>query len=109
MTCTTPVCIGGDLRHRVQLQSAADPTDGTTNPTYTTYATVWAAVHYVAGREIMRTGVQGVATHKVTMWYRNELTPKHRLLWGTRQLNILSVGDPRGDRRVLELVCQEAV
>lgn len=47
------------------------------------------------------------ATHKVVMRYRAGVTPRMRLYWGTRTLNIEAVTDPEGLRKKLHLLCVE--
>lgn len=81
----------GRLRHRVELQSAADTVDSYGQPirAWTTYATVWAQITPVSGNESpLANQLQGMTTHKATIRYRSDVGVGHRLLFGSRVLNI---------------------
>jgi SPP1 family predicted phage head-tail adaptor len=85
----------GRLRHRVQIQSKPanqqdrDPAGGVAE-VWTTEATRWAAVEPLRGKELLEAHmVDGRLTHKVTMRHYEGLTAAHRLLFGTRVLNVL--------------------
>ena len=109
-----PYCIlPGRLRQRVTIETAATPTDGEPNPSYTTLAAnVPAEVRegsggnfggeYTRGRQ-----VEAGITCIVTIRYRSDITPRMRIKYGTRYLNIESVIDPNGYRSILELMCKE--
>jgi len=43
------------------------------------------------------------------MGYRTDVTPAHRLLWGTRTLQVHAAFDADGDRRVIVINCTERV
>lgn len=114
----------GRLRHRVTIQKQADTPErdasgaeveawedvlnANGNP-----VTVWADVVAVSGAEQMRNGqVQANTTYKVTMRHREDVTPKHRLIWVTSKpagkvLNVVAVPPTVGAGNSLELVCVE--
>lgn len=81
----------GKLRHRVSLQSAVDAADSFGQPirTWSTYATVWAQVVPTSGDESpLANQLHGSTTHKVTIRHRTGVDVGHRILFGTRVLNI---------------------
>lgn len=87
----------GQLRHRISVQSETMATDasGGALPTYSTIDTRWAKIDPLEGRELYN-AQQTVAgtTHKIAMRFYSGLTPKHRLLYGTRIFRIISVLNP---------------
>ena len=102
----------GRLRHRVAIQSQSTTLDsyGETTGSWTTDDTVWAAVEPVNGTERdIGEGVAGIVTHRVVMRYSSDVSPKKRLLFGTRVLNILSSLNPDERDAQLTLMCLEEV
>lgn len=103
----------GLLRHRVTLQApptganiggeivAAPPTE---------VGTYWAAVRPLGVSEnVGQEQVRAIASHEVTMRYVAGVTTQHRILFGTRVLNIVSVTDEDELHLELKLTCKEAV
>lgn len=101
----------GDLNQRVTLQSATEAPDavGQSVKTWTTVSKLWARITPVGGGESV-SGKQVVAdaSHAVTIRHRDDVTPRMRLLWGSRVLEIAAVDDPDGLRTDLVLSCREA-
>lgn len=107
----------GSLRHVVTVQAVTETRSATGDPT-PTWATVsgglhcWAEIAAVGGQERMAADtLASEATHTVTMRYRPDLTltTKHRLLWGSRVLNVRRVDDSRIYRGERTLLCTEEV
>ncbi len=107
----------GKLQHRVTIQAATETASpsGAKSQVWNEYATVWAAVVPLSGRELVHAQqAQPDVTHKVTLRSggtvtRDLITPKHRLLYGSRVLEILSVTDENENGFVLTLSCMESV
>jgi SPP1 family predicted phage head-tail adaptor len=101
----------GDLRHYVALQSYNDSTDayGKTIRTWETYATVWAQVTPTTNSESIN-GLQlnSSTTHAVLIRYRDDVQSNHRILHGSRILNIQSVRNLDEMKIALGIVCQES-
>jgi SPP1 family predicted phage head-tail adaptor len=100
----------GKLSHRVTIQTATVAADGAGNrtETWSTHATVWAAVEPVTGREFIegfRTNAE--ITHRVRIRYLSTVTAKMRVLEGTRHYDIVAVLDQKGQRREMHLMCRE--
>lgn len=71
-------------------------------------AGMWAWVRPLTGRELIQAQqVQALTTDKVTIWFREGVTPAKRFNVGGRTLNIVHVGDPDGTHEVLECLCYE--
>lgn len=101
----------GRLNRRVELQSATETADtrGGIARTWATYATVWAEVAPLGGRELFYAQqVQSLVTHNIRMRYRTTLTAAHRIKYGTRIFGVLSVTHPgeRHDETVASCVEQ---
>ena len=89
----------GMLHHRIALQSITGYTKndvGEKTPTWTTYATVWASLKPVGGADFsyekVRTAQsESVVTHDIIIRYNESVTPKHRIVFGTRVFTIVNV------------------
>lgn len=100
----------GQLARRVQLQSPTDSTDSYGQPTRTwaTYATVWAQILPVSSDESRIANQQGVfITHRVTIRHRDDVTAEHRVLFGSRELNIKGLRNLEEKGVMLEIDAEE--
>lgn len=102
----------GQLRHRVTIQAPSITKNerGAEVPSWVDVATVYADVRTPNGRE--RTANEQVVanlTHIVTMRYRADVLPTHRLKWGTRVFSLIAAPDPDNRRKTLVCQCQETV
>jgi SPP1 family predicted phage head-tail adaptor len=101
----------GPYRHRVIIQSFTAVSDGMGGweETWADLATVWARVEALKGEEYFAAAqMQNSVSHRVTMRYRADLTPSHRLIFEGRTLNIEAVlPDERKSRLVI--MCTEQV
>lgn len=99
----------GLLRERVELQSATEEADsyGQVIRTWSTYATVQAGVEEIDESEAQATTqIYASRTHRVTLRYNPDVTAGHRILWGSRVLNVSGVTHDR--RRTQQtLACTE--
>jgi len=103
----------GQLHHRIYLQSVSAYTKnkaGEKIPTWTTYDTVWANINPVAGDETMR-GVssESEVTHDITIRYQSSLSPKDRILFGTRVFTIANILNKREYGVWMVVKCNEVV
>lgn len=100
----------GRLRHRVRIQADTPTVDarGDPIPSWTTYATVWAAVEPLEGSELVRfQQVQAETTCRVRMRHNSSVAATNRILHDSRTLQVLTVIN-RDDRNIeLELLCKE--
>lgn len=100
----------GSMNKRVQVQSVTETRDaaGGVTQTWSTDRTVWAAISPLTGREYLNAQqVQSSVTAKVVMRYFAGLTPKHRLLFGSRVFEIAAVINPDEANEMYELMCVE--
>lgn len=98
------------MRHPVTIQEVVETTNaiGEVAETWTTLSEVWASIEPISGREFQV--VQQIAaetTHKVSIRYLEGVTPKHRVLFGSRVFDILAVRNVEEVGRVMDLLCRE--
>lgn len=102
----------GDFRHVATLQSPTVTLDthGGRSTTWSGTDLIRCKVEATGGDETMQ-GSQPSArrTNMVTTWYRTDIDTSKRLVIGSRTLEIVSVSDPSGLGRVLQLTCVEVV
>lgn len=102
----------GRLRERVAIQTATvtQNTSGEEISSWATATTVWAQILPGAVSERFSAAAGQRAseiTHTVRIRYRSDITPKKRLLWGMRILEILGQMDPDGRTTDLLIMCKE--
>jgi SPP1 family predicted phage head-tail adaptor len=102
----------GRLRHRITIQDYTESqnTFGEVTKNWTDYATVWAAVEPVKGREFWESQqINAEITTKVTIRYLAGIKPKMRILYDTRIFEIDSVINVDERNRELQLLVKEMV
>lgn len=74
-------------------------------PTWATYATVWARVAPLKGRELIAAqAAQSETTTRFEMHYRADVDQKDRILYGGKYYNIMAVIDPEEAHRELQIM-----
>lgn len=102
----------GTLRHRITLERRTDAT-GTAGGVKAVwdpvpFAVAWAEVTPLQGRELEAArGMQSEATHRVRLRYLAGVTPKLRVNFGGRLMDIEDVVDVGERHRELVLRCIE--
>lgn len=96
-----------ELRERITIQSRTDAQDtfGEADPTWSTLATVYAAVRPLQGREFMGSGLElDDQPHEFTFRYSSDVAgitvKSHRITWSSKTFDLVSV-DNVDARRVL--------
>ena len=112
---------GGNLRHRLRIEQVSQAnTAGVPSEDWSEFATVRGSVEDLTGRELMEAqAVNARVSTRVRIRYLSGITPKHRIVVETtndqgaaidgRILNMVSVLDTDGRRRMLDLMCTEAL
>lgn len=109
----------GKLRDRVTIQrvksaatlDAAGVVDLTTSSNWETLASRWAEVVGAGGQErgeSQRTAAN--ITHKITLRWDDTtttITPRERVVWNSKTLDITAVHEMDGKRRGVVLLCTE--
>jgi SPP1 family predicted phage head-tail adaptor len=99
----------GKMRERVTIQSPSEVRgrSGQTTLQWSNLATVWASVEGLSSRDIMQAQQANVmATHRIRIRHRDDVTHTHRIIWRNRTMEIASVTDRMG-REVLEVLARE--
>ena len=101
----------GKLRKRVELHSATVKQQneyGEQSEGFVKYATVWAEVKPLEGRELERARqLSAEVSYQVHIRYRSDVTVKHKVVFGTRTLEINAVINPDESNKELWLYCKE--
>ena len=102
----------GKLRFPLELQAPDDAAgaDSGLAPHWNTLATVRADIEPLSGREYFAAAqVNAEISHRIRLWYRTDVTPKCRGVWGTRTFDFVSVINV-GERNIeLEIMAVETV
>lgn len=100
----------GRMNERVTIRAPAERRGLSGEATLnwdTTVATVWAEIGGLSARDIMQAQQANViATHRIRIRYRDDVTHLHRVVWRGRTMEIASVVD-RGDGDYLEILARE--
>jgi SPP1 family predicted phage head-tail adaptor len=102
----------GALRHRVSIQSESSTLDSYGEPTsgWSTDTTVSASIDSVSGAERdIGEGLAGIVTHRIVMRYNTSVSPKKRLLFGSRVFGIVSVLNFEERNEFFTILCKEEV
>ncbi len=102
----------GKLRHKITIQEYIATRDsfGAEVQTWTDKASAFASITPVSGKEYFATQQWNAeVTTKITMRYLQGITPKMRVLFGSRIFEILSVLNFEERNIELNLMCKEAV
>ena len=102
----------GDLRHRITVQVKSLVTDniGGWSETWSTFATVSAAIWPVSAKErISGQQLAGEVTHRVRIRYLAGVIPSMRISFSGRTLQIISVINMEERGIQLDLLCSEVV
>lgn len=99
----------GVLRSRVTIQAPreARSPSGETTLQWDDVATVFGQVEGLSSRDIMQAQQANVlATHKIRIRYRDDVTHLHRIKWRDRIMELASVTE-RDKRTYLEMMARE--
>lgn len=102
----------GRLRHRIEIQNYETTHDDWGQPIqgWSHWATVWASVEPLQGREFFAAqALQSQTTVRIRMRYRPGVTSVMRVLWGGQIYDIESVIEPQSRRHELQLMCKTSL
>ena len=104
----------GKLRNKISIQEATEVDGSMGSSQSLTWANVedtwWANIRHLSSREMVNAqGVAADATHQITMRYYSSLTPKHRILYGSRVFNISSINNINERNRTMVVIVSEDV
>ena len=102
----------GQMRERVDIQTLTDTQDaqGGRSETWTVFRTVWAAIRPLRGREFLAAQQeQARVTHEIKLRWFSGITPKMRIMQGTREFRIDAVINVDERNQLMSLMCEEVV
>jgi len=102
----------GRLRDRLTIQTYTDAFNdyGETTKTWATFATVYAEIRPVTGREYLQSDkLQGEISHIITIRWLDGVLPKMRATDGTRTFEIVAPLPDRTNAKMMRLMCNEKV
>ncbi len=102
----------GRLRHRVQVQNPSMSTDGfgMRTATYSTAETVWAAIEPFQGTELQDANqTKGRITHKILTRFSSNISTTSRLVFDSRNFEIVEILDRLELGHSLEIRAREMV
>lgn len=102
----------GKLRHRLTVEEFTETprADGGIDEAWADVGSRWASIEPLSGREFMEAQqLNGDVSHRVRLRWYDGLTPQHRLKFGTRVFNIVSVLNTQERNIVTEVMCKEVV
>ena len=100
----------GQLNKRIELQAKTKVADGYggVNVTFTTLATIWAALWAKSGLERSLSMQETMTiTHQIRIRYRSAFSQAWRIKFGNRFFNIVSIKNPNEKGEYLDLMCKE--
>ena len=100
----------GALRHRLTLETPVETADlaGGVVRSFTPLATLWAAIEPVSDQLALVADARlRLATHRITIRWRADITAAQRLTLGSRIFVLLAVRDPEARRQRLVLTVEE--
>lgn len=100
----------GDLRHRITIQqpTVAQDSYGEPVPTWSTFATVWAAAEPATGREYWANQqVTSELSVRFRIRHRTGITPSMRVSWDSRLFDIENIIPDPTNRREIHLMTRE--
>ena len=102
----------GRLRHIVSVHSRSQSVNSYGEPSNTfsevTNGRVWASIEPVRSNESVGVSRDEIITHKVIMRYLSSVDSTHRVIFGSRVFDIVSVINPDEKNERLELLCKES-
>lgn len=99
----------GKLNERVTLRAPSVDRDqfGEATLDFDDIATVWAQVDGLSSREILQAmQANVVASHRIRIRFRGDLTPHCRIIWRDRTMEVSSLVE-RQSRTMLEMLVRE--
>ena len=102
----------GKRRSLVQLQSVTVTRDeyGDSQPNYNTFATAWASIQPLSGRELTNAQqVSSEVTHEIITFFNKSMTPRGRVVFGLRTFHVESVTNPDMREKDMTMICKELV
>jgi SPP1 family predicted phage head-tail adaptor len=102
----------GKLNKRITIQQQSTTQDsyGEAVNTWTTFATVWAAINPIIGKEFFASDiVNSKVTTKIRIRYLSGLLPKMRAVYGSKNYDIKAIMNIAEKNAQMLLMCEEVI
>lgn len=102
----------GDLRHKVEIQEPTTTLDGmgAFDNAWSTLTRRFVKIENLSGRELVEAQqVDARANVRITMRYFKDLLPKHRIVKGCRELNVVHINNVDERNKFQIVLCGEDV
>ena len=102
----------GKLRHRITIETPTETRNAYGEPevTWGTFKEVWASVEPIRGREFWRAQEQQArVTTRIRIRYLADVTPKMRIVFGSKTYIINAIIDQEERHAEMQLICEEMV
>ncbi len=102
----------GTFEHMVDVEvnTPTNADDGTVRDSWASVGTRWASIEPLGGTEVlMAQQLNSVADHIIRFWHLSGITRKHRITFGSRTFNIVSVKNVAEQDIVDEVLVKEDV
>jgi SPP1 family predicted phage head-tail adaptor len=100
----------GRLRHLLVIEAREETDDGAGGVAvaWTPIGQAWARLEPTSGREGVNADREtALRRWRITLRYRDDVSPAHRFAHGSRHFDIETIVDPNGRRRFLICDCNE--
>lgn len=101
----------GDYRHLITIQAKANSKDamGGLVRDWDDYLTIWAKISPLKGSEVLiAQQKQGEITHRIKIRYQEDITTKHRIVFGDRIFEIINIININERSRHQEIMAKES-
>ena len=102
----------GPLRHRIRIETPTETRDATGGVTlvWTEKARRWASIRPLNGVELIQArAVHADVTHRVLIRHLPGMTPKDRIVFGSRVFDVQSAVDPVGVGELHDVLATERI
>jgi SPP1 family predicted phage head-tail adaptor len=104
------VISAGRMNERVGLLAPTEvrSPSGEASISFATAATVWGSVTGMSSDILQAQQADVIATHRIFIRYRSDVTYEYRLSWRGKTLEVASIAD-RENRTMIEILAREKV
>jgi SPP1 family predicted phage head-tail adaptor len=102
----------GDLKHKITLQTCTPTNNSNLEaiPTYSNFATVWAAIESISGKEYWESKtVTAETVVRIRIRYIPGVLPTMRIVYGSRIFHIDAILHLHEQKREIHLMCREVL
>lgn len=103
----------GNLNKKITIQKLGEAVDdfgGIIESGYTDFATVWASINPVTGKEAFLSNTDfSTVSHKIKIRYLAGIDASMRIFWNDRKFDVIYSLNYKEANKELEILCKEEV